>query len=66
MLKQVRTRIENHKQTSKQTLVRKTEMTYSSLGFPSGVSSSVVQDNTPNNHRSGLTNILNYLQTIEF
>ena len=31
-----------HKQTSKQTLVRKTEMTYSSLGFPRGVASSIV------------------------
>ena len=26
----------------------------------------VVQDNTPNNLRSGVTNILNNLQTIEF
>ena len=32
--------------------------TYSSLGFPSGVASSVVKEYTPNNHRSGVTNIL--------
>ena len=30
-------------------------------GLPSGVASSVVQDYTPNNHRSGVTNILNQL-----
>ena len=29
--------------------------------IPSGVASSVVQDYTPNNHRSGVTNILNQL-----
>ena len=57
-LTQVSTRVNNHIQTSKETLVRKTEMTYSSLGFPSGVASSVVQDYTLNNHRSGVTNIL--------
>ena len=38
-----------------------TETTYSSLGFPSGVTSSVVQDYTPYNRRSGVTNILNKL-----
>jgi len=47
-------------------LVRISEMTYSSLGFPSGVASSVVQDYAPNNRRSGVTNILKHLQTIEF
>ena len=47
-------------------LVRITEMTYSSLGFPSRVASSVVQDYTPNNRRSGVTNILKHLQTIDF
>ena len=66
MLKQARTRIENHKQTSKQTLVRITEMTYNSLGFPNGVANSVVRDYAPNNHRSGVTNILYYLQTFDF
>ena len=35
-------------------LVRITEMTYSSLGIPSGVTSYVAQDYTPNNLRSGL------------
>ena len=44
----------NHKQTIKQTLVRKAEKTYSRLGIPSGVSNSVVQDNTPNNLGLGL------------
>ena len=44
----------NHKQTTKQTLVRKTEMTYSKIGFPSRVASSVVQDNAPNNLGLGL------------
>ena len=29
--------------------------------LPSGVANSVVQDYTPNNHRSGVTNILNQL-----
>ena len=47
-------------------LVRITEMTYSSLGFPSGVSSFVVRDYAPNNCRSGVTNILKHLQTIDF
>ena len=47
-------------------LVRITEMTYSSLGFPSGVTSSSVRDYAPNNRRSGVTNILKHLQTIEF
>ena len=42
-------------------LVRITEMTYSSLGFPSGVTSSIVRDYAPNNHRSGVTNILKHL-----
>ena len=35
--------------------------TYSSLGFPSGVTSSVVKEYTPNNHRSRVTIILNQL-----
>ena len=56
----------NHSQTHKQKLVRITEMTYSSLGFPSGVASSVVRDYAPNNRRSGVTNILKHLQTIDF
>ena len=30
-------------------------------GLPGGVTSFVVQDYTPNNHRSGVTNILNQL-----
>ena len=47
-------------------LVRITEMTYSSLGFPSGVASSFVRDYAPNNHRLGVTNILKHLQTIDF
>ena len=47
-------------------LVRITEMTYNSLGFPSGVASSVVRDYAPNKRRSGITNILKHLQTIEF
>ena len=47
-------------------LVRKTEMTYNTLGFPSGVTSSVVRDYAPNNRRSGVTNILKHLQTIYF
>ena len=47
-------------------LVRITEMTYSSLGFPNGVASSIIQDYAPNNHRSGVTNILKHLQTIDF
>ena len=42
-------------------LVRITEMTYSSLGFPSGVASSIVRDYAPNNRRSGVTNILKHL-----
>ena len=47
-------------------LVRITEMTYNSLGFPSGVTSSVVRDYAPNNRRLGVTNILKHLQTIDF
>ena len=47
-------------------LVRKTEMTYNSLGFPSGVASSVVRDYAPNKRRLGITNILKHFQTIEF
>ena len=47
-------------------LVRITEMTYSSLGFPSGAASSVVRDYAPNNHRSWVTNILKHLHTIDF
>ena len=46
-------------------LVRKTEMTYNTLGFPSGVTSSVVRDYAPNKRRSGITNILKHLQTID-
>ena len=30
-------------------------------GLPSRVAGSIVQDYTPNNHRSGVTNILNQL-----
>ena len=56
----------NHKQTHKQNWSGGHKTTYSSPGFPSGVASSVVQDNTPNNLRSGVTNILNNLQTIDF
>ena len=40
---------------------QETETTYSSLGIPSRFASSVVQDYTPNNHRFGVTNILNQL-----
>ena len=47
-------------------LVRITEMTYSSVGFPSGVASYVVRDYAPNKHRSGITNILKHLQEIDF
>ena len=65
-LNQVRTRLNNHTQNSKQRLVRGTEMTYNSLGFPSGFASSVVHDYAPNNHMSGVTDILNDLQTIDF
>ena len=43
---------------SQEKLVRITEMTYNSLGFRSGVASSVVRYYAPNNHRSGVTNIL--------
>ena len=46
----------------KQRLVRgDRKKTHSSLGLPNGVTSSVVQDYTLNNHRSGVTNILNQL-----
>ena len=51
---------------SQSKLVRITEMTYSSLGFPSRVASSVVRDYAPNNRSSGVTNILKHLQTIDF
>ena len=58
ILKQARNRIKDHTDFQANT-GQETETTYSSLGFPSGVTSSVVQDYTPNNHRSGVTNILN-------
>ena len=65
MLKQIRTRIKiTDKLPSKDwSRYRKT---YSSLGIPSGVASFVVKEYTPNNHSFGVTNILNYLQTIDF
>ena len=65
MLKQV-LKQDNKSQTDSQAkLVRRTENNLQQSGLPSGVTSSVVQDYTPNNLRSGVTNILNYLQTID-
>ena len=39
----------------------KTGQNLQQSGLPSGVANSVVQDYTPNNHRSEVTNILNQL-----
>ena len=61
MLRQIRTRIQDHTQTSRKRLVRGIENNLQQSGLPSGVANSVVQDYTPNNHRSGVTNILNQL-----
>ena len=65
MLKQIRTRITDHTQTYRQRLVRGRENNLQQSGLPSGVASSIVQDYTPNNLRFGVTNILNFLQTID-
>ena len=66
MLKQVLKQDNKSQIDSQAKLVRRTENNLQQSGFPSGVASSVVQDYTPNNLRSGVTNILNYLQTIDF
>ena len=59
ILRQVRTRIKNHTPISKQRLVRGDRNNLQQSGLPSRVASSVVQDYTPYNLRSGVTNILN-------
>ena len=64
MLKKLRSRIKITSRLQANTGQEKQKMTYSRLGFPSGVASSVVQDNTPNNLGLGVTNILRILQTI--
>ena len=58
MLRQIRTRITDHTQTYKQRLIWGIENNLQQSGLPNGVASSVVQDYTPNNHRSRVTNIL--------